>query len=90
MLYSIYDLWLLVCTADMPRVDPPDFLDSGSYSLTDFSGLSRQIIAWTLGAALVVVIFGFGQALGQNAESRLGNMLGFETGNSGPSLEVTG
>lgn len=65
----------------MPQVDPPDFIDSGSYSLTS-TRLIMKALAWVLGIALLAIVVPVGMMLGNRVGVELSD-LGVPVGDAG-------
>jgi len=72
------------------KADPPDFLDSGSYNITDVSGWGSKMISWTLGAVLMVVALTFGISFGGSLSESLSGATGMDQGSGEVSFAYGG
>lgn len=70
------------------KADPPDFIDSGSYSVSNVSGWATKGLALTLGLAVFVPFILIGLAQGRNLTDMIGDATGLDTGSSEQGIEV--
>jgi len=72
------------------KADPPDFLDSGSYDVTDVSGWGNKVISWMLGTVLMVVALVFGVSFGSSLSESLSGATGMDQGSGELSFAYGG
>jgi hypothetical protein len=74
----------------MLKADPPDFIDSGSYEVTDVRGWGKGAAGLAVGTAIAVAAIGVGVHYGGRANSTLFDAVGVDSANndSGPSITI--
>jgi hypothetical protein len=74
----------------MFKADPPDFIDSGSYEVTDVQGLGSKWVGVAVGTLFIGSAIGVGLKYSGKANNSLYNALGIESenGDNGPSITI--
>ncbi len=70
------------------KADPPDFIDGGSYSVSDVSGWGSAGLSLLIGVAVFTPFILIGLAQGRNLSGMINQFTGLDTGSDSGSIEV--